>query len=226
MRIIIDGCDKSGKSTLIEALKNEIPSLIGVKLLTKPKDNSPESKQYIQLMYAKMAEMTRDQSCHYLFDRYYPSQMVYSFKRGHDDMKDGWFWKFEKELTKTPSLYILLNVDKKLLLERFKTDGEDYAKPEEIDRIQKRYLKHFKQCQLNKMVLDPTDDLPAAVAKIKEAMAQILAINTTDFTTIQLPEVDVDEDEESNAKNRDGAGTRSDSDKSTDSGNGRGSDPK
>ena len=58
MRIIIDGCDKSGKSTLIEALKNEIPSLIGLKLLTKPKDDSEKSKQYIQQMYIHMADMT------------------------------------------------------------------------------------------------------------------------------------------------------------------------
>src|SRR5690606_34121403 len=114
---------------------NEIPNLIGLKLLTKPKDGSEESKQYIKMMYAKMAEMTRDSSNHYLFDRFYPSQMVYSFKRGGNDLQDGWFWKFEQELAKTPSLYVLLDVDKKLLIERFKKDGEDYAKPEEIDRI-------------------------------------------------------------------------------------------
>ena len=182
MRIIIEGCDKSGKSTLIEALKNEIPSLIGLKLLTKPKDKSEASQTYIKQMYIHMADMTRDQKAHYLFDRYYPSQMVYSFKRDHDDMKDLWFASFEKELRKTPNLYVLLNVDRKLLLERFKKDGEDYAKPEEIDRIQKRYLKQFKNSTLNKMMVDPTDNLPATVQKIKDAMAEILNPKTVDFT--------------------------------------------
>lgn len=196
MRIIIDGCDKSGKSTLIEALKNEIPSLIGLKLLTKPKDGSEESKQYIKLMYAKMAEMTRDQSCHYLFDRWYPSQMVYSFKRGQNDLQDGWFWKFEQEIAKTPNLYVLLDVDKKLLLERFKTDGEDYAKPEEIDRIQKRYRKHFNQCQLNKLALDPTDNIEDAVQQIKNAMEDIMKPQARDFTAGNVDTSDEEKDEE------------------------------
>lgn len=182
MRIIIDGCDKSGKSTLIEALKNQIPSLVGLKLLTKPRDNSKESEQYIKLMYAKMAEMTRDQSCHYLFDRFYPSQMVYSFKRGHDDLENGWYWDFEKQLAKTPSLYILLDVDEKLLATRFASENEDYALPEDIKTIKERYVKHFDQCQLNKLKIDPTDRLDETVAEIIAAMEDILEVKTTDYS--------------------------------------------
>lgn len=182
MRIIIDGCDKSGKSTLVEALKNEVPSLIGLKLLTKPKDGSDESKLYIKAMYKHMAEMTRDQAAHYLFDRFYPSEMVYSFKRKYEAMDDPWFARFEKELRKTPHLYVMLNVDKKLVLERFKTNNETFAKPEDIDRIQKRYLKQFERCALNKIMVDPTDKLEETVKLIKDAMADILDVKTRDFS--------------------------------------------
>lgn len=182
MRIIIDGCDKSGKSTLIEALKNEIPSLIGLKLLTKPKDASDKSKQYIQQMYIHMADMTRNQQAHYLFDRFYPSQMVYSFKRGHDDLENGWFWGFEKELAKTPSLYILLDVDEKLLAKRFVSEGEDYALPEDIKTIKDRYLTHYDRCQLNKMKVDPTDRLAETVAEIKAVLEDILEVKTIDYS--------------------------------------------
>lgn len=182
MRIIIDGCDKSGKSTLIEALKNQIPSLIGLKLLTKPSDNSEMSKQYVKMMYAKMADMTRDQGAHYLFDRWYPSEMVYSFKRGYNAIQDGWFYKFEQELAKTPSLYILVEAPKKTIAERFKADGEDFAKVEEIDRIQKRYRKQYDKCQLNKMIIDTTDNLDTAVEQIKAVIEQILTVQTHDFT--------------------------------------------
>lgn len=203
MRIIIDGCDKSGKSTLIEALKNEIPSLIGMKLLTKPWDNSDLSKQYIKKMYIRMADMTRDQSAHYLFDRWYPSEMVYSFKRGYNSMQDPFFWDFEKELRKTPNLYILLNVDKKLIAKRFETDGEDFAKVTEIDRIQKRYLKHFKLCQLNKIMVDPTDNLEETVKLIKETIADILEVKTIDYTPDGVaPEIEIADDDEDLGKSK------------------------
>lgn len=182
MRIIIDGCDKSGKSTLLEALKNEIPSLVGLKLLTKPKDHSEKSAQYIMKMYMHMAEMTRNQSAHYLFDRFYPSQMVYSFKRGGDDLENGWYWGFEKELSRTPNLYILLDVDEKILAHRFETDGEDYALPEDIKTIKERYNTHYERCQLNKLKVDPTDRLEETVAQIKEVIDDILKIKTVDYS--------------------------------------------
>lgn len=182
MRIIIEGCDKSGKSTLIEALKNQIPSLISLKLLTKPKDNSDKSKQYIKAMYMHMAEMTRNQAAHYLFDRFYPSQMVYSFKRDHDDMEDPFFWTFEKELAKTPNLYILLDVDPKVVAKRFKTDKETYATVGEIKKIQDRYLQHYDKCQLNKYKVDPTNNLEATVEEIKAIIADILKVKTIDYS--------------------------------------------
>lgn len=182
MRIIIEGCDKSGKSTLIEALKNQVPSLIGLKLLTKPKDGSDESKQYIKAMYMHMAEMTRSQSAHYLFDRFYPSQMVYSFKRNHDDMEDPFFWGFEKELAKTPNLYILLDVREDLLAQRFESDGETYALPKDIKVIKQRYLDHYEKCQLNKFKVDPTDNLEATVEEIKAVINEILAVKNVDFS--------------------------------------------
>ena len=182
MRIIIEGCDKSGKSTLIEALKNKIPSMIGLKLLTKPKDGSEESQKYIKQMYMHMADMTRSQAAHYLFDRFYPSQMVYSFKRKHDDMEDPFYWGFEKELAKTPSLYILLDVREDLLAARFESEGETYALPEDIKKIKARYLDHYDKCQLNKYKVDPTDNLEATVEEILAIIKEILTVKTTDFS--------------------------------------------
>lgn len=198
MRIIIDGCDKSGKTTLIEGLKNELPNLIGLKLLTKPKDGTEQSRQYVKMMYAKMAELTRDQGLNFLFDRWYPSEMAYSFKRGYNAIQDGWFWKFEQEIRKTPHLYILLEADKKLIAQRFKSDGETFAKPEDIDRIQKRYRKHFDRCQLNKMVIDPTDRLPEAIQEIINAIKIATSVQTYNFTeqapTHVKPLADEDDD--------------------------------
>lgn len=182
MRIIIDGCDKSGKSTLIEALKNEIPSLIGLKLLTKPKDASEQAKQYVKAMYIHMADMTRDQKAHYLFDRWYPSEMVYSFKRGYNALEDGWFWAFEQELRKTPNLYVLLHVDPELVKARFESEGEAFAKTGEITKIQRRYQEHFKKCQLNKIMVDPTDKIGETVELIKATIKDILEIKTVDYT--------------------------------------------
>lgn len=199
MRIIIDGCDKSGKSTLIEALKNKLPALIGLKLLSKPQDGSEAQKQYVKMMYARMAEMTRDQQSHYLFDRWYPSEMVYSFKRGYNAIQDGWFYKFEQELRKTPHLYILVEAPKSVVIERFKKDNEDFAKPEEVDRIQKRYRKQYDKCQLNKIIIDPTDRLEEAVEEILAAIRLVTELKTHDFSEVRpetVPEEFAPEDDD------------------------------
>jgi len=187
MRIIIDGCDKSGKTTLIEGLKNTIPSLVGIKLLTKPSDGSESQRQYVKMMYAKMAEMSRDQGVNFLFDRWYPSEMAYSFKRGYNAIQDGWFYQFEQELRKTPHLYVLIEADKKIVAKRFAANGEKFAKVEEIDRIQKRYRKHYDKCQLNKMIIDPTDRLEDAIQEILEALKDVATVKTQDFTGSNRP---------------------------------------
>ena len=181
MRIIIDGVDKSGKSTLIEALKNKIPNAIMVKLLSKPKDKET-GPTYIKTMYAKMAELTRDVNTNFVFDRWYPSEMVYSFKRGYDALEDGWFYKMENELRKTDGFYILVEADPALVAKRFKTAKEDFAKVEEIEKLQERYREHYKNCQLHKIKVDTTNSLDAVVQQILDAIEEIKKPKTIDFS--------------------------------------------
>lgn len=182
MRIIIEGVDKSGKSTLINALKNKVPRAVLLKLWTKPEGNQQEATAYIRRMYMNMAQMTVDLNNNYIFDRWYPSEMVYSFKRGYDSLKDGWFYELEKEIVKTRPLYILVEADPDLIRKRMAEDKEDFAKPEEVEKLQERYREHFKYCQLNKMVVNTTDDLDATVEHILSVIEETKDIKTQDFT--------------------------------------------
>lgn len=184
MRIIIDGCDKSGKSTLIEALKNKLPNLLSIKLLTKPTDDSDESKEYIKAMYSKMGQLTLPRDINFVFDRFYPSELAYSFKRGYEADEDPFFAILEAELQKAPNLYIMLEAPADVVAARFKSDGETFAKVEEIEKIQARYRAHYDRCILNKIAVDTTDRLDIAVAEILDAVKKCekVQVLTTDFS--------------------------------------------
>ena len=84
MRLIIEGVDKSGKSTLIETLKNKFPKAVQLKLMTKPYDSSQEETEKLFEVYTTMKEMTDKKDYVYIFDRYFQSELVYSYIRGND----------------------------------------------------------------------------------------------------------------------------------------------
>lgn len=165
MNIIIEGCDKSGKSTIIEALKNKVPGMVSVKLMTKPRTKEEADREYIQDVYKKMRSISRTTNLPVLFDRFYLSEVVYSFKRGYEAMDDPFFKEFDRSL-KEDTILVLLEVDPELIAKRFKKDREDFAKEEEIELIQKRYRTVFEQSELPKIKIDPTDRLEEAVEEI------------------------------------------------------------
>lgn len=181
MILIIDGCDKVGKSTLIENLKNKIDHLLLMKILDKPQDASNAERQKIKDHYEEMFQIHKDHPYFiYVMDRWFTSEMAYSFKRGYEAMDDPWFKEFDEQVANKKNLFVLLEADRTLVKQRFVQDKETFTKGHEVEMIMDRYEKIFEWSQMNKLRLNTTKDLDGAISKI------IQAVNTVDAKNIRV----------------------------------------
>lgn len=178
MRVIIEGVDKSGKSTLIEKLKNEFPRGISLKLMTKPKDSSQKETEKLFEMYTTMKDMTNNKDYVYIFDRYYQSELVYSYLRGKDrlETEEGkiFFDNLEEEL-KEDTLVVLLEHPAKEVAKRFKKCKEDFVDKSEIEKLQQRYRHVVTNSKLRYIIIDTMElGLGYSVELIRGELFKIL----------------------------------------------------
>ena len=156
MIIIVEGLDKSGKSTivndLVESQKNfynQTPVVF--KLSSKPIDGSPEEQRKVLCRYEELfaqAVKLHDQGHVVIFDRAYPSEMVYSIKRGYDSLNDFKWLEFDKKIGNLEEVFVNLiycEAPRELLIERFKSDKEEFTTVKEIDTLIERY-ESFLDC--------------------------------------------------------------------------------
>jgi thymidylate kinase len=161
MRIIIEGVDKSGKSTIIENMKNRFEYGIAIKNMIKPRDNSPEETKRICEIYEDIEIMSQNIDPNHVFilDRYYQSEIVYSILRGNDRLVDPNFKNWVRDMESAirhNTLLVLLETDAEIVADRFKKCNEDFVKEDQIKMLQERYNKVFEMSTLPKIKLDTT----------------------------------------------------------------------
>ena len=176
-RIIIEGVDKSGKSTIIEKMKNQFERGLAIKNMIKPKDASDEETRRITDMYDHILRISSCPEVTYILDRFYQSEIVYSDLRGNDRFKDANFMEivedWEKNIAKD-TLFVLLETDPEIVAERFKTCGEDFVKEDQIRMLQARYNKCFEMSKLPKIKLDTTElGIEKSLELIKQEVAKL-----------------------------------------------------
>lgn len=170
MRIILEGPDLSGKSTLIEALKNKIPSGVQIKLWTKPKDGSQESLDYIYGIYNKMFTATKDKDVNWLFDRYIYSQMAYSYKREHDDMDSDELRLLDIKLEKDRALFVYVDVPFETLKARLTDRGDEHITESDLTILKERYEQIWEQTNISNKVRVPGDNLEEALRLVQDRL--------------------------------------------------------
>jgi len=170
MRIILEGPDLSGKSTLLEGLKNKIPAAVQIKLWTKPKDGSPESLEYIYGIYNKMLVATKDEDVNWIFDRYIYSQMAYSYKRDHDDMDSDALRLLDIKLEKGRALYVYVDTPLETLKARLADRGDEHIKESDLEILKARYEQIWEGTNITNRVRVPGDDLEKAIALIQDRL--------------------------------------------------------
>lgn len=167
-RIIIEAPDLSGKTTIIDALKNKIPAAVQVKLWTKPKDGSKESLEYIYGIYNKMFKATKDTDVNWIFDRYIYSQMAYSYKRDHDDMFSEELSLLDIKLEKERALYVYVDVPLETLKLRLADRGDEHITEDDLQILKDRYEKIWERTNISNRIRVPGDDLEKAIKMILE----------------------------------------------------------
>ena len=93
MNIIIEGIDKAGKSTIAADIREALypANPVTFKLTQKPQQGNFFSQEAVITLYKEMFGQTRhaQNADHlFIFDRSYPSEMVYSIKRGYDALSN------------------------------------------------------------------------------------------------------------------------------------------
>ena len=152
--IILDGMDKTGKSYFSASLLKKLKNSILIKGNMRPFDNSEKEKRKIKKYYESILEIAKlpfYQDKIIIVERFFPSQICYSIKRGSDDFSDKWFERFEKRILKLNHLYIQCFAEKDLILRRFITDKEEYLSQSDIEIIWNRYEKFYDQTKMNKI---------------------------------------------------------------------------
>src|SRR3990167_3323467 len=86
--IIVEGIDKSGKSTFVELLSKKYPGVL-LKITDRPSDGTEAERDKIKKYYSSVLDFIRDNPDKlFLLDRFFWSERVYSIKRGYDAIDD------------------------------------------------------------------------------------------------------------------------------------------
>jgi thymidylate kinase len=142
MLIVVEGVDKSGKSTLVEKLVKGLPQAFLMKVGDRPKDNSKDEKDKIKRLHWKMLRtyVTHFRDSTLILDRSIISEIVYSkIKRGYEAGKD----KEVKEMVKYLAdlkpfiIYCRTSIDETKL--RMFEQEEDYLKMSEVEPLMIEY---------------------------------------------------------------------------------------
>ncbi len=140
--LIVEGPDLSGKTYAIEKIAKHFNSGFILKNTFKPKKLKDTAKIYNQ--YWSLLKLV----AHYqvaktdeliILDRFYPSQAVYSYLRGRDDLEDPSILTLEDFCKKLGVKMIYLETDLQELETRYEIRGDEYIKKEQLRKLKERY---------------------------------------------------------------------------------------
>ena len=176
MLIIIEGVDKTGKSTLTDFILKNMDRAFLLKIGDRPKDSSYVQRQKIKDYYWKVLNVYQYgfKDCVLLLDRFFLSELVYSYKRGYEASKDSEILMMKEELEKNGYDIVLIycNTAIEKIAEKFATDKEDYAKIEDIKILQSRYEMFLSELKIRTIPYDYTVTSPQQVLNKLQSIKQ------------------------------------------------------
>jgi thymidylate kinase len=173
MNMIVEGIDKSGKSTFVRLLQScfsEHPVIL--KNSRRPKMDSSIERGVLKERYELLASVVEKNPAHlFIFDRFYPTEMAYSLvKRGYDAMEDKWYWEFDKKMAKLKTSIVYVESPIPIVKQRFKTDKEDYMTPSDVEVVNDRYHKFLEKTKLDVYYVNGTMNNKEVAWSISELM--------------------------------------------------------
>ena len=152
--IILEGVDKTGKSTMAEKLLKATPCSILIKHNRRELDN-------IKQVFTDMCLILRNipGNAPIILDRFYPSQMVYSILRGKEDLHNIFYKVLEQDMLAHPTLkfeIVYCTAEDDIIRQRFYRDKEEYTKAGSIKMLLDRYEYFLKETKLKVHIYDTT----------------------------------------------------------------------
>lgn len=171
MIFIIEGIDKAGKSTLINELAREYPGIV-MKIVDRPRNSAYQEREKIKNYYTVvMNTLVLNKGKNFILDRYYPSEICYSPKRGYEAKEDPFFLILEKDLKRkfgNDILFVFCNPGQDEIGKRFGKEPDDHVSLDEALEILERYEEFFDKTILNKIMVDSRKDPKVIVEQIKK----------------------------------------------------------
>ena len=172
MIIVVSGCDKVGKTTFAQALSK----ILGWEIIKRPKNLLPSTdfanEKTMLAQYRLMYALFKDKNV--IFDRYYESELVYSYLRGEDKLEDEGndLWMFDKEFSQGNTLFIILDEDQRVLTKRFSSDREEYLKAEEVNNILDRFSRFVNRTEVDCLYLNSHVSFKEKMSMVLEYIAE------------------------------------------------------
>ena len=176
LTIILEGCDRVGKSTLAAGLAEffgKIPltadTLIEQHSSYPPKELSREEQiEYQKISYDEQIKEINDSNNVYLYDRFLLGEKIYGPK--YRNYTPDYINEFEKRFSLDMTFLFILTAEPQLVKSRY--DGE-FIKFEDIEWLLEQYEKEFitsnirKKILLDTTLLTPQEVLDIVLATIK-----------------------------------------------------------
>lgn len=160
LNIVVEGIDKSGKTTFLNLLKSIVPSAVVIKNVNPPRIDSIVEKTALKEKYLLIENiLDRNKDTVFILDRFYPSEMVYSqIKRGYDALEDDWYWDLDRRLGLKKVSLVYVESPGEVLKKRFDSCGEEYVETDEIELLIDRYHRFLEHTALPKLFVNGTQD--------------------------------------------------------------------
>lgn len=147
--IILEGTNKSGKTTLVNKIKEQFPGRnFQIIKCSQPEIVGGINSAYTDY-YKILDEIESNPDKNYILDRFHFGSYVYGpIYRGMPDFGNNLFHKIEDRIWKLNYLFILAIADKSFLEQKFVEEKEEYAKVELIQKEIDLFKKTAKMSNL------------------------------------------------------------------------------
>ena len=157
--IVIEGLDKTGKSTLARFLSERLG--MPIKKFSNPGAGEDAAVEYAEFIVSS-------QAC--VVDRMHLSEMAYGpVMRGESTVDENVQRVIEGLLAKRGSVGVYCSAEYDDLVARFKADGEDFIKPEDIVAIKNGFDSALSTSTMKWIEYRVGDDMEAIVKAIEGA---------------------------------------------------------
>lgn len=147
--LIVEGPDLSGKTYAISKVAKHFNSGYILKNCYKPKKVEDSSYLYFRYWHIlSLVTSVEDQDQLIILDRFYPSQMVYSYLRGEDEMYNTELQKIEQACVDCGAVLLYLDTPLEILELRYKDRGDEHIKIEQLKELKERYDHFIRKTKL------------------------------------------------------------------------------